>query len=248
MTVAGRTVLVTRPAEDAAAWCAEIERRGGRPVVLPCLVTEPVRDRATRAAFAAALDGAAWLALTSRRAVDAVAELLAGAALPDGVRVAAVGPATAAAARTALGRADLVAREGHGASLARDLAASLVAPAANGPDAPRRVVVPAADRAGRQLEEVLEPLGIEVVRLTVYRTLPAPEADEKQDLAALGVDAVLLASPSAAEGLVHQAVVPETTQVISIGPSTTEAARRFGLRVAAEAVRPGLEGLLEAVP
>lgn len=109
-------------------------------------------------------------------------------------------------------------------------------------------MVAAADRAGRQLDELLAPAGWDVVRIAVYRTIPAPPREDKQDLAALGVDAILLASPSAAEGLIRQANVPPQAHVITIGPTTTTAARALGLTVAGEAREPGLEGLLEAIP
>ncbi len=246
-SLAGRTILVTRPAEDAAAWAAEIERRGGRAVVLPCLATIVETDPEASQRLRAALAGADFLALTSRRGVEAAASLVPDG-LPDGVRVAAVGPETGRAARERLGRLDLVAAEGNSESLAHDLAASAKISNRRGARARPRLVVAAADRAGRRLEEILEPLGWDVARIAVYRTVPAPPRSDKQDLAAWGVDTILLASPSAAEGLVHQAEVPPQACVISIGPSTTAAARALGLEVAGEARRPDLDGLLEAIP
>ncbi len=240
----GRTVLITRPAEDAGAWAAEIERRGGRPVVFPCLCTEPVRDAGVADALRGALEEAGWLVVTSRRGVAAVAGLLEGP-LPDRVHVAAVGPATARAAQDEWGRADLVAAEANGAGLARELAAVL---ARHEDDDTPRVVLAAADRAGRDLEDVLVPAGIEVVRIAVYRTIPAPPRHDRQQLQDWGVDVILLASPSAAAGLVNQAVVPPRATILTIGPTTTEAASRLGLAVTAQAASPGLAGLLEALP
>ncbi len=244
--VAGRTVLVTRAAEDAAPWAERLAALGATPVVFPCLVCEILDDAATRSALAAALDGAAWLALTSRRGVEAVAALAPGG-VPEGVAIAAVGPATAAAARALLGRCDLVAPAGTGASLAEALRAALAAhPPA--PMRPAKVAIAAADRAVPHLERILAPVGVEVARVDVYRTVPAPPETPRVRLDALGVDTILLASPSAVAGLVHRAVVPGGAVVVTIGPSTTEAARAHGLAVLAEARRPGLEGILEVIP
>jgi uroporphyrinogen-III synthase len=137
---------------------------------------------------------------------------------------------------------DLTAERGTGESLARELASRLEGAG------PKRVVVAAAERASRHLEDALEPAGHDVVRVAVYRTVPAPPRPTRVDLESLGVDTILLASPSAVEGLLHQAVVStERTSIISIGPSTTEAARAAGLEVTGEADRPTLEGLLEAI-
>jgi uroporphyrinogen-III synthase len=44
------------------------------------------------------------------------------------------------------------------------------------------------------------------------------------------------------------AEIPPGAALVSIGPSTTAAARGFGLTVAAEARRPVLDELLEAIP
>ncbi len=189
--------------------------------------------------------GARWLALTSRRGVEAVARLAPGG-VPAGVAIAAVGPATAEAARALLGRCDLVAAEGTGAALAEALRDALDsgAPGAT----PPKVAIAAADRAERHLERALEPAGVTVARVAVYRTVPAPPETPRVALDALGVDTILLASPSAVAGLVHRAVVPGGAAVVTIGPSTTEAARAHGLLVRAEARRPGLEGILEVIP
>lgn len=238
----GRVILVTRAAEDAAEWVARLGALGATALSLPCLVCEPLRDAALARGLRAALDGAAWLVVTSRRGVDAVAEL--AGRVPDGVRIAAVGPRTAARCGEALGRAaDLVAADGTGAGLARELRAALVA----APPRPR-IVVAAADRAEEHFERALDARQVELVRLAVYRTVPAPPVEPRADLAALGVDTIFLASPSAVTGLVNRAVVPGGALLISIGPSTTEAARAAGLAVAAEAARPGFEGLVEAIP
>ena len=59
---------------------------------------------------------------------------------------------------------------------------------------------------------------------------------------------ILVASPSAVEGLLNQADVPEQSAIVTIGPVTSEAVRAAGLTVAAEAARPSLDGLLEMIP
>jgi len=238
-----RTVLVTRAEEDAGPWVAALEARGARVEVLPCIRCEPIRDPETAAGLRTSLETADWLVFTSRRGVEAAAEITGGASgVGDSVRIAVVGPATEREALARFGRVDLRAEHGTGEALARDLAARLEGAG------PKRLVVAAADRARRHFEDVLGPAGHEVVRVAVYRTVPAPPRSPRVDLGSRGVDTILLASPSAVEGLLHQAVFSkERTSIISIGPSTTEAARAAGLEVTGEADRPTLEGLLKVI-
>lgn len=74
----GLRVLLTRAAEDNERWGAELEELGARVRAVTCLCTAPRAE--ARQDFVAAMPGARWLALASRRGVDAVHHL--GPALP----------------------------------------------------------------------------------------------------------------------------------------------------------------------
>ena len=239
----GRTILLTRSAEDGAVWADALATRGARPVVFPCIGCEPIRDAATSAALSGALEHAAWLALTSVRGVDGVARLHPEPLRGD-LAIAVVGDKTAYAARDAFGSVDLVAPGGTAESMARELlerlspvGAGVGTVVAVGPESPRR-----------DLEDILAPQGVQVVRVAVYRTVPAATEGPRQDLARLGVDAIFLASPSAVTGLMARAEVTDEIHIITIGPSTTAAARQAGLRIDGEATGRGLEALIEAMP
>jgi uroporphyrinogen-III synthase len=243
--VEGRRILVTRAEEDARSWADRLRDWGAHAEVLACLTCRFRDDPRTRAALRGALDGADWLALTSRRGVDAVAAL-APPELLGRRRIASVGETTARRCRERLERVDLVAPGGTGRALAETLAGALTADVAAG----RRpvVAVAAADKAPPELERTLDPLGVEVRRVAVYETIPAPPREPRIDLAGWGIEVILLASPSAVEGLAAQATFPPSTHLVSIGPSTSEAIRRAGWPVAGEAKTRDLEGLLEAMP
>lgn len=236
----GKTLLLTRAEGDADSWASTIEARGGRALHLPCIRCEPAGDPGTGASLRSALSDCDWLVLTSSRGAAAAAALI-GAPLPAGVRVAAVGEATGQACLDHLGRCDLVPQEGTGAALARALLDEL---RRDGDPSRARVLAAAADRAERHLEEVLEPAGVWVTRLCVYRTSPAPPLASRRSLDAMGIDYVLLASPSAARGLLNQVELPTGVHVLSIGPTTTRACRELGLDVL-EAARPDLDSMLE---
>ena len=166
--------------------------------------------------------------------------------MPFDLPIAAVGPLTGAACVDQLGRIDLIPATASGRALATALAGWLLAAQDEG--GPQRVVAPGSDRALPQLEPLLEPHGIEVIRIPVYRTVPAPPVAAKSDLAALGIEVILLASPSAGEGLLNQADLPPDVVIVTIGPTTSAAAREAKLAVAGEADEQSIEGLLEAIP
>ena len=233
-----RKILLTRAEEDCAAWAAELESLGAAAVAFPCIECRDLDTPELRARLAAELSRARWLAFTSGRGVAAFTKLRAGP-LPAGLRVAAVGPATAQAAEAAIGRADVVGAGGTAASLADALAWRL--------EPGDRVLAAVAENAGHTLEEALADAGRACARVEVYRTSPAPPRSSRRALSTLRADTVFLASPSAVTGFVNRVHLDTALDIFTIGPSTTEAARAAGLEVTGEAPRPGLRGLWEAM-
>lgn len=242
-SLAGRRVLVTRAVDDAMAWATALAEAGAVPVVFPCLSTQPIADAGTAERLRAAVADADWIGVTSRRGVQSAAVLL-GAPLPKRIRVAAVGPETARAARELWGRSDLEASHPTLAGLTADLLGTTDSADAS----PATHLVLAGARIGRR-EGVpaLVERGWRVTAVAVYETVPAAATDRRVDLGAEHLDDILLASPSAVTGLRNLACLPTKVRIFTIGPTTTAAARAAGLVVTAEARRPGLDGLLEAM-
>jgi uroporphyrinogen-III synthase len=239
--LSGRRVLVTRAAEDAAAWAERLAALGAEPVILPCIRTELLDDAATRARLASALRDADWLCVTSARGAEAVATL-AGPLAPA-LRVAAVGAATADAVRATLGRRPFVARGGSSRALGAELLVELPARGA----APARIVIATAEGGRADAERVLARAGAIVNRIDVYRTVPASRNPTPIDLTGEGIGDVLLASPSALQGLLNQASVSAETRIFTLGPTTSAAVVAAGLVVSGEATRPDLDSLVEAM-
>jgi uroporphyrinogen-III synthase len=242
--LAGRRVAVTRPDERGQGLSAALAALGAEVLVHPAIaIAQPESYHELDAALAR-LDAYDWLALTSATAVHAFADRLrvtAGTVALGRTRVAVVGRVTERAARELLGRVDLVPAEHTGEALAAALLATL--------DEHRqaRVLFPCADRARDALPDALRTAGVHVDRVVAYRTVPADLSPLAERAMAGDVDAVLLASPSAAEAYARALRGRGArAAIVCIGPTTTEAARALALPVAAVAVAPTDEGLVEA--
>ncbi|MDH5590750.1 MAG: uroporphyrinogen-III synthase [Gemmatimonadota bacterium] len=185
-----------------------------------------------------------WIVFTSPRAVHGV--VTHGGIVDPGVRVAAVGPSTATALRSAGYVPDVVGR-GAGAS---GLAAAVDAVESL---AGRRVLFPAGDRALPTVEDEFGAVGATVERVEAYRTVVVPpRADGVRAALAGGVDAVTFASPSSVEALAATfdgdlADALSGVAVCAVGPTTARALRDRGVHEVVVAEEAGFGGLVEAV-
>jgi uroporphyrinogen-III synthase len=243
--LAGLAVVVTRDEPAGGPLATRLAAAGARVVAWPATATAaPDDDTALRGALGA-IATFDWLVVTSARAVAAVADRLA--TLPPRLRVAAVGEATAAAARAAGWRVDRVPEAYSGEALVDAFRGAGDARGA-------RVVFPAADRAAATVPDGLAALGAEVVRVEAYRTLPA-ELDGARCLERAGageIDVLTFASPSAVDGLAAAlgdeafARLVGRLAVAVIGPATADALARRGLAAGAVADPSTLDGLVAA--
>jgi uroporphyrinogen III methyltransferase/synthase len=244
----GRRVLVTRPAEQAADWAAELRAAGAEPVCVPMIETRALAPEAIALPDPASLDA---IVLTSANAARHLGELLLARGVEPGrvgARVLCVGDATAAAAR----RAGFAAPETP--ATRADAAALLAAIRATLPPAGLRFLVPHGSLARETLVEGLREAGAHVDAPVVYATAPAA-VDEPALRAALvagELDALAFASPSAADrfaGLLDDAsrAAARRCIVAAIGETTAAALREHGLAPDVVPERPGARALVDAL-
>jgi uroporphyrinogen-III synthase len=244
----GRRVAVTRASAQAADLLALLRARGAEPLACPTIGIEPPESYTSLDAAARALDGYDWLAFTSANAVTAFADRTdaAGVVLPDRVRLAAVGLATARALAERFREPDFV----PSAALAEALAAEI------GDVTGRRVLFPRGDRASDTLARGLRARGATVDEVVAYRTVPGEGSDELAQLVRAGdVDAILFLSASSVHHLLDAlgsraaslASASRRPAVICIGPETARAAREAGLDVGAVAAEKTAEGIVDAL-
>jgi uroporphyrinogen-III synthase len=162
--------------------------------------------------------------------------------------VAAVGTATARAARERLGPRGLRAAAARGRRAGRR-------DAGRQPGVRARVLFPCADRARDALPAVLRARGARVRQVVAYRTADAPPealAEVARHAAGGTLDAVLVASPSAAAAVARACrACGESAlagvRVVCIGPTTADACRALALSVAAVAAEPTDAALVDAL-
>ncbi|MDE3086424.1 MAG: uroporphyrinogen-III synthase, partial [Acidobacteriota bacterium] len=244
--LSGRRVVVTRAAERAGALTDLLAAAGAVVVGLPVVASADPDDggEALRRAMgrAGSFD---WLVWSSAVGVDRALAGVADVRALAGVRLAVVGPATAAALAAHRLEADLV---GPGPGAEGLVAAMPPAPAEGRAGRAPAVLYPRAAEGRPVLGEGLRAKGWTVEEVAAYRTVAVTAAPEALLDEAAGADAVTFTSPSTVRAYLALAGErPVPAVVACIGPTTAEAARAAGLAVAVEASGDGVEGLVEAL-
>jgi uroporphyrinogen-III synthase len=239
-TLAGRTIVVTRPAADAGPLVQALERRGACVLLAPTIRLVPARSAALTAAVKElAAGGFDWLTLTSAAAVEPLRERL-GAPGDLKAKVAVIGEGTAVAFRRWTRREpDLQPSTFTTAALARAF-----------PRGSGRVLCARADIAPQGLEDALIGKGWQAVRVDAYRTRFATSIprEAREALHRGGVDAVTFTSASTVRGFVGAfGGARGTPKIVCIGPVTAGAARAHGFRVHAVARPHTTDALVVAV-
>ena len=235
----GRRVVVTRAPGQGGELARLLTEAGAEPLEFPAIAIGPPSDPGPLRAALERLDGYEWLVLTS---ANGVLHGL-GPQRPFAGGIAAVGPATAAALRELGWPVDWMPDEARGAALAEGLPVR--------PD--ERVLILRSDLADGALARRLRERGARVDDVVAYRTVPRQEpSPELRGLFKDGaVDAVVLMSPSAVDGLLNACGVNPGlyagAALVSAGPTTSARIRARRLTLGAEATTTTPEALIEAL-
>jgi uroporphyrinogen III methyltransferase/synthase len=204
-------------------------------VLFPTIAIAPPSDPAALDRAAAAAAGYDWIVFTSSNGVRA---FFARFAAPGRdvrelvtVRLAAIGPETAAELDRRLLRPAVVPREYRAEGLLDALAGEDLRG--------RRILLPRAAGARPVLPDTLAARGATVDEVIAYRAVSPPDADVaglRAALAAGSIDALTFTSSSTVRHfveLVGQGTVATLDRIVvaCIGPVTAETARDAGLRV-----------------
>lgn len=236
LPLAGRRVVITRAADQAAPLVRLLIGVGAEPIVIPLIqIVEPSDGGAARDDALGRLADFDWLVVTSPNGAERVRQAVAGLDR-DRPRLAAVGSATADALGIA---ADLVPND----HIATGLLAEF-------PSGSGRVLIAQAETAQPDLAVGLAAKGWQVDVVATYRTVPTRPhgaSGSAMLLDALAADAVLFASGSAVRAWADVLGDATPPVVIAIGPATAEVAQRLGLKVSAVSADHSLRGLVDCL-
>jgi uroporphyrinogen III methyltransferase/synthase len=233
----GKRIVVTRSREQAGELVDLLESLGAEPIEAPMIRTAPPDDHGPLDEAIALAHTYDWVIFTSVNAVDFfMRRLLAGPGdirNLKGVRLCAVGPATAERLSRFGLRADLQPVEYRSESIVPALGNF-------GDLKGKRFLLPKADIARELIADELRKAGADVTEVTAYRTVLAEiEREGDPDIYRMMLDAridvVTFTSPSTVRNFVQvfgadqAADLLGRTAVASIGPVTAEAAEQYGI-------------------
>jgi uroporphyrinogen III methyltransferase/synthase len=250
----GRRIVVTRPRAQAPALAERLEAEGAEVLLFPTIAIVAAPDAGALERAVAAAGTYDWIIFTSANGVRVFFASFAAAgrdvrALAS-VRLAAIGPETAA---------ELRARLLEPAVLPDDYRAEgMIAALASEDLTGRRVLLPRAEGARSILPETLRSRGAQVDEVITYRAVAPPDADVAALAEALErgeVDALTFTSSSTVRHFVSllgaervQRLVRGGRPVVAcIGPVTADTAREVGLDVQVVPERYTVAALTEAL-
>ena len=232
----GQVVAVTRARAQASELAARLRDLGAEVLETPAIRIEP------RPVTLPPLDGLALICVTSPNGARLFFEALARGGLDAralaGVKVAAIGPGTAAALRTAGIEADFVPE--------RFVAEGLLEALEGEPLEGRRVLVARAGEARDVLPNGLRERGAEVELLALYDTVAEPLSQSQRESLARATHVTFTSSSTVGFFLDGGGEVGGA-RVVSIGPVTSATLRERGIEPHVEAPRHDLDGLIASI-
>lgn len=243
----GRRIVVTRTRKQASGLVRQLTSLGAEVLELPTIRIEPSPVPEEFADLVRDAHTYDWLVFTSPNGAEAFFEqfyrTFNDAREIGGVRIAAIGPATAAKINEYRLAVDLQPEE--------FVAEAVVKALAEETDLENvKVLLVRAETARDVLFKELSDKGAIVDIAVAYRTVAETEdrTGARQRLAEEGADLITFTSSSTVENfLALNLPLPGGVKIASIGPITSETIRNRGLQVDVEAARYDVPGLVHAI-
>jgi len=253
----GKRVLVTRPRTQAADLADRLEDAGAETIEAAMIRIAPPEDYGPLDDVCARAGEFQWIVFSSVNAVDAFFDrlILGPADLRSlkGVKLCAVGPATAERIGRAGLKVDFMPTEYRAEGVLRAMLESA-------PDglAGQKILLPHADIGRELLAEELRKQGAEVTEVIAYRTIAVePEREGEPDIYRMllerRIDVVTFTSPSSVRNFVRilgpepAADLLRDIQVASIGPVTADAAKQCSIETTIMPASQTIPALADAI-
>jgi len=249
LSLSGRRILVTRAAHQAGKLSDGLRKLGAESVEVPVLEIRPPAGHDAIDLALRRLDSYDWLILTSANTVRAFAERAAELGLPlaphGALKVAAIGEATAEAARKQGLPVTLI----PGAYVAEAMVEALAKHAAG-----QKFLLARAEVARDVILDALRTVGAKVDVVDAYRNvLPECAPALLREALQQPIDAATFTSSSSVTHLAEAAQKAGVAfpfagvPAVSIGPITSQALRAAGWEPSVEANPHDVPGLVAAV-
>ncbi len=245
----GKTVIVTRARAQASALTKKLEAQGARVLEVPAIKIVPPADFAPLDKAIAEIDTYKWLILTSVNGVEYFFNRLQKAGKDSralcGVKIAAIGSATAEALKGYGITADLI----PSAYKAEELADAL----AEDTKAGDKLLLARAKVARNVLPERLRALGAQVDVVAAYETVADCQNKEEllEALESGEASVVTFTSSSTVTNLLDvlgdKKDLLNKVALAAIGPVTAETLEKNGLKPAISAAEYTIDGLMTAI-
>jgi uroporphyrinogen III methyltransferase / synthase len=245
----GRGIVITRPEAQAQGFGEMLRAAGARVIPFPVIRVAPPQTWGKLDKALGRVEEYRWIIFTSANGVAFFFRRLRelGRDIRDlkGIRIAAIGPATAGTVEALGIRVDLVPEEFVSEGVVKAFAGEELRGS--------RVLLPRAAEARDVIPEGLAALGARCDIATTYRTVRSDRtASELEPLFAAGkVDAITFTSPSTVKnflGIMGPGFhLPAGVRIACIGPVTAAAARKAGLPVDILQERFTIPGMVSAL-
>lgn len=241
----GKQIVVTRTRSQAGSLTEELRALGADAYELPTIRIEPPVNLLEFGQLVQDSHTYDWLVFTSPNGVNAFFEMFfkiyKDVREIGGLRIAAVGPATAARVREFHLQVDLQPEE----FVAEAIIKAFVK---DGSVENLKMLIIRPEKARDVLCKELSKMGAIVDEAIAYRTVPETDAAGIARFRKDGAHLITFASSSAVENFMAlQLPLPPDMRTASIGPATTKTMRELGLRVDIEAKRHDISGLTAAI-
>lgn len=248
----GQRIVVTRTREQASQLSRQLRELGADVLEIPTIRIAPPVDLNHLKDALISLHEYDWIVFTSPNGVTTFFDYFFKGFddLRDigGVRIAAVGPATAAKLKELHLKVDLMPDE----ALAKKIAKAF---ADYQSIENLRILLMRAEVANRELPQILEQMGAIVDDVSCYQTVPETEdvTGTASKMLEQGADWITFTSSSTVEHFHARFNLPQLlekfpkTKLATIGPETTKALTALGLQPTIEARIHTIDGLLDAM-
>jgi uroporphyrinogen III methyltransferase/synthase len=248
----GQRIVVTRTRDQASQLSRQLLELGADVLEVPTIKMAPPDHHQGLVDAILGLNGYDWLVFTSTNGVSAFFDLFFKTFddLRDigGVRIAAVGPGTAAKLKELHLKVDLMPEEYAAAKVASAFAKFESVDNL-------RILLLRAQVANPELPKTLEAMGAIVDDIACYKTVP--ETEDRNGAAARlledGADWITFTSASTVENFHARFNLPELSnrfphlKLASIGPETSKAIAALGLKATTEPKEHSIPGLVRAI-